>query len=105
MTRTLLFAALLGLGACSSYHDDLVTICSAPSKAGVTADDPMRMMKMATYISKNLKTSQAKRFMGSLATAASGADRSALLRAEAAKNGVPTCELADLSDAEAKPAH
>ena len=104
MTRTLLLASLLGLDGCSSYHDDLVTICSAPARAGVTADDPMRMMKMATYISQHLKTSEAKRFMGSLATS-SGTDRASLLRAEAASHGVTPCELADMSDAEAKPAH
>lgn len=99
MNRTLLVAlpALLLLGSCTSYRDDVGTICDAPDKIGDTSKmkPGERMALMGKYCEENVKSDKGKELLWSLAASPRGA-RNKIIRTEAAKVGINPCHLADM---------
>lgn len=98
MNRTLLVAltAVCLLTSCTSYRDDVGTICDAPDKIGDTSKmkPGEKMALMGKYCEENVKSEQGKALLWELASAGRGA-RNKLLRKEAAKVGINPCHLAD----------
>lgn len=94
----------LGLVGCSSYKKDLQTMCDAPSKATIPpgADASQKAVAMAAYIDDNIKSSEGRATFSGLA-AVSPSEKGRTLRAEATKNGITSCALADFYDAPTPP--
>ena len=98
MNRILLVAAAgLSLCACTSFKDDVVTICDAPDKIGDTTNmkPSQRMELMGQYCSENVKSKEGKDFLWVLSSSGRGA-RNKMLRVQAARFGINPCHLADI---------
>ncbi len=95
-TLTLALACSLTLG-CTSYRDDVGTICDAPDKIGDTSKmkPSEKMALMGKYCEENVKSEKGKELLYTLASSGRGA-RNKILRAEAAKVGINPCHLADV---------
>ena len=96
-TRLVALASLCLLSGCTSYRDDVGTICDAPDKIGDTSKmkPNERMAKMGKWCEENVKSDKGKELLWSLAAAGRGA-RNKILCTEAAKVGINPCHLADV---------
>ena len=96
MNRTLVLAAVCLLTSCTSYRDDVGTICDAPDKIGDTSKmkPSEKMALMGKYCEENVKSDKGKELLWSLAASPRGA-RNKIIRTEAAKVGINPCHLAD----------
>jgi len=99
MNRTLAvaLAASCLLSACTSYRDDVATICDAPDKIGDTSKmkPSEKMTLMGKYCEENVKSEKGKELLWSLAASPRGV-RNKIIRSEAAKVGINPCHLADV---------
>jgi hypothetical protein len=99
MNRPLLAAALTAclLTSCTSYRDDVATICDAPDKIGDTSKmrPGEKMALMGKYCEENVKSDKGKELLWSLAASPRGV-RNKIIRTEAAKVGINPCHLADV---------
>lgn len=94
-------AALL-LAGCGTYKKDVQTMCDAPDRASIPpgSDVFAKNIAMAEWVDTHLSTSEGKRTFTALA-AVEPHKKAELLRAEATKNGIGSCALADYYDNEA----
>ena len=97
MNRAHLIAlATLGLWGCTSFRDDVVTICDSPDRIGDAAKSPgERMQLMGRYAEEHVKSKEGKAFLLNFASLGRGA-RNKLLRAQASKLDINPCHLADI---------
>lgn len=103
--RALLFTfALLGLTACQSHRAAMEIVCNASSGCPDcnAADPSIRAMHLAEYISTNVTNDEAVQMFAGIASI-DPAERSRIIRAEAAREGLTSCAMADELDA-ARPA-
>lgn len=96
-TRLVALTAVCLLASCTSYRDDVGTICDAPDKIGDTSKmkPAERMAKMGKYCEENVKSEKGKALLWEMASSGRGA-RNKILRTEAAKVGINPCHLADM---------
>ena len=96
MNRILLIAAL-GLAGCTSFKDDVETICDAPDKIGDTTNmkPNEKMQKMSVYIDEHVKSATGRDFLSVLASTGRGG-RNKLIRVQAAKFNINPCHMADI---------
>lgn len=92
-----LITAACFLTSCTSYRDDVATICDAPDKIGdTTGKSPgEKMALMGKWCEDNVKSAKGKELLYSLAAAGRG-KRNKILRTEAAKVNINPCHLADI---------
>ena len=99
MNRTVLVAltAVCLLTSCTSYRDDVGTICDAPDKIGDTSKmkPGERMAKMGQYCAENVKSQKGKELLWELSAAGRGG-RSTIIRAAAKKVDINPCHFADV---------
>lgn len=95
-TRLVGLTALCLLASCTSYRDDVATICDAPDKIGDTSKmkPGERMSRMGKYCEENVKSDKGKELLWQLASSTRSA-RNKIIRTEAAKVGINPCHLAD----------
>jgi hypothetical protein len=88
--------ALLLFTACGSVKQDFDDICHAEERAGVTAqmNPAEKAVTLAKWLQERLRTDEAKRFLGTLATH-DPSEKGELLRKTAAQHGVSPCPIAD----------
>lgn len=92
----LIVLAAVGLCGCTSFRDDVLTICDSPDRIGDTAKTPgERMQLMGAYAEQNVKSKEGKAFLATFANLGRGA-RNQLLRKQAAKMDINPCHLADI---------
>ena len=97
MNRTLLLAiGFACLTACTSYRDDVMTICDAPDKIGDTTNmkPTEKMAKMGQWCVDNVSSKKGKDLL-ELMTSMGRGGRNKLLRQEAGRLGINPCHLAD----------
>jgi hypothetical protein len=87
---------LLALCACGGVKKDFDDICHAEERAGVTTEmNPAeKAVTLAKWLQERLRTDEAKRFLGTLATH-DPKEKGELLRKAAAEHGVAPCPIAD----------
>ena len=92
----LLVLALVGLCSCTSFKDDVATICDAPDHIGDTSKmkPGEKMEKMSAYIDENVKTKTGREFLDILGSAGRGG-RNKMIRVQAAKFNINPCHMAD----------
>jgi hypothetical protein len=93
---TLLLCSCLLSSCGGGVKADFDDICNAEQRAGVGSEtDPaQKAVKIAMWLQKRLRTSEAKKFLGAMASV-DPAQKGNLLRTEAAKHGVSPCPIAD----------
>lgn len=97
MNRILLTALLaLGISGCTSFKDDVETICDAPDKIGDTSKmkPSEKFEKMSVYIDEHVKSATGRDFLGALQATGRGG-RNKMIRVQAAKYGINPCHMAD----------
>ena len=98
MNRTFLFAlTLAALGGCTSYRDDVMTICDAPDKIGDSSNmkPSEKMAKMGQWCVDNVSSKGGKELL-ELMTSMGRGSRNKLLRQEAGRLNINPCHLADI---------
>ena len=99
MNRTFpgLLCAVCLLLSCTTYQDDVATICDSPDKIGDTSKlrPSEKLELMGKYCEENVKSDKGKELLGTLSAAGRGG-RSKIIGAEAAKVGINPCHLADV---------
>ncbi len=95
-TLTLALACSFALG-CTSYRDDVATMCDAPDKIGDTSKmkPSEKMVLMGKYMEENVKSEKGKELLWNLASSGRGA-RNKIMRTEAQKVGINPCHLSDV---------
>ena len=97
MNRIHLIAlAALAVCGCTSFADDVATICDAPDKIGDTSKmkPSEKMEKMGLYLQENVKSANGKDFLQAIASSGRGA-RNKMIRTQAAKYNINPCHMAD----------
>lgn len=79
----------------AGYARDIERICHVVERSGAASMELAdRTYVTATWLSQNLETQEARRFLAELGPIA-GAEKGNVLDTEAARTGVKTCPLAD----------
>lgn len=91
-----LLCTVLATG-CTSYRDDVATICDAPDKIGdtskMTPSDKWR--HMGKYMEENVKSDKGKELLWALSASGRSA-RNKMMRTESAKVGINPCHITDV---------
>ena len=92
----LVVLAAVGLCGCTSFKDDVETICDAPDKIGDTSKmkPSEKNEKMGIYLNDNVKSVGGRDFLSVLASSGRSA-RNKLIRIQAAKYNINPCHMAD----------
>ncbi len=92
----LLVLAVLATG-CTSYRDDVATICDAPDKIGDTSkmSPSDKWRHMGKYMEENVKSDKGKELLWALSSSGRGA-RNKMIRTEAQKVGLNPCHITDV---------
>jgi hypothetical protein len=93
-TFALFASATMVLCACGGAKSDFENVCNAEVRSGAVGKTSEDYNKAMSWAAANIKTSEVRTFMGTLA-ALEPSKKSGGLRQEAAKAGVTPCPLAD----------
>lgn len=98
MPRRLLTLAALAalLAGCNGYQTDLITICNARARSGVSADAGAdeQVDQIGAYLMTHVHTPKAKRLFATMGSK-TPAQRAEALAKEAKAEGVSPCPLAE----------
>jgi hypothetical protein len=98
MTSRIFVLALVALAlvACQSHATAMEIVCNAPIACDDcnAADPAMRAANIARYLSDHVTNAEAVQMFSALATM-EPEDRMRIVRAEAAREGITSCPLAD----------
>ncbi len=92
----LLVLLVLGATGCTSFKDDIETICDAPDKIGDTSKmkPNEKLQKVGEYIDEHVKSATGRDFLSAMQSTGRGG-RNKLVRIQAAKFGINPCHFAD----------
>lgn len=90
-------AVALAFTGCTSYRDDVATICDAPDKIGDSSkmSPSQKWAVMGKYMEENVKSDKGKELLWGLSASGRSA-RNKMMRTEAAKVGINPCHITDI---------